>query len=924
MSQQLEPTSRSENCTSSDLGCASSASTSEEEHVLNSLWTQALQKVLQKLPPQDSQWLANVQNQKPFTSTQIIDVIRPYEKKYVNHPAQRFLTQIDPIVSHIRSFAGALNVLANADPTGAGIVWGSIHLVLVVAGKTQETLERIIDILSELSPRLALFSRWHRLFPHKSVTEVGDAIKDAYCEIIDFCATAVRHLRRNPISSSNMERDLRKHEVMLQRYTSRVQAEVDLAHMRFVQTQLAAIGSLVDASPTPRYLELPTIRIIPHSRNDRFYGRQDILDRVREKLTPSKTKKLSSKSRKQHRFALSGLGGSGKTQIALEYTYRHLDDYKVVIWILADSSEKINQGFGDAAEILGIPQGSQSGNEVRAFVFQRLSATNEPYLLCFDNADDVSLIMDYLPRDNIGSILITSRDSVKTGEVLGDRLVVPEFSISEGCKFLSSLLPGIDESKPENKASLESISTTFHGYPLALAQAAAFIRNGGCPLTDFLNIFRNQRHSNAIAAIPVSNYHATLFTVWDLSFRSLDSRSREILEMLVYFDPDSVPYKLLENGCINKTPGGNELSDLSYMTDPVALWDALQGLGAQSLIRTNSELRSISIHRFLQDQAFQHLCNEPNRRRAAFEKSLFLLSNYQPEFPNVAQHWSPGLFADSELCLPHIKRLTTRFLESSEIFVGLENKLGKLIFECASYQFERFHHQAATETFALARKVIGLASDPEELYLSDCYRMEGRMFNESGQPVEAAESNREAYKYALAAKSKGYIHEDDQRIPRILTGLGNSLSQLGQFDDALKAQLTAKRLCGDVPPEQSDAITIIQLNLGFLLYRRGDLNNAEQILRATLEASPRTSPAMRYIRKAMKIYAKQESPYYTVKAYARAVRMLGKTFELEGRLDDAEKCFENAWALRQRSHGIRGSREDSDMDYTSVMFYWDQ
>lgn len=122
--------------------------------------------------------------------------------------------------------------------------------------------------------------------------------------------------------------------------------------------------------------------------------------------------------------------------------------------------------------------------------------------------------------------------------------------------------------------------------------------------------------------------------------------------------------------------------------------------------------------------------------------------------------------------------------------------------------------------------------------------MEGRMFNESGDPTRAEKSNRQAQKYALAAISKGYIGEDDQRMPRILTGLGNSLSQLRKFDDALEVQLEAKRICGDVPPEQSDAITIIQLNLGFLLYRRGDLNNAEQILRATLEASPKTPPAM--------------------------------------------------------------------------------
>lgn len=137
-----------------------------------------------------------------------------------------------------------------------------------------------------------------------------------------------------------------------------------------------------------------------------------------------------------------------------------------------------------------------------------------------------------------------------------------------------------------------------------------------------------------------------------------------------------------------------------------------------------------------------------------------------------------------------------------------------------------------------------MGTEPNELILSDCYRMEGRMFNESGQPERALRSNQQAHKYALVALSKEYIKKDDQRMPRILTGLGNSLSQLQQFDEALTAQLEAKRLCGDVPPSESDAITIIQLNWGFLMYRRGDLDSAEKILRATLQASPRTPPAM--------------------------------------------------------------------------------
>jgi hypothetical protein len=52
--------------------------------------------------------------------------------------------------------------------------------------------------------------------------------------------------------------------------------------------------------------------------------------------------------------------------------------------------------------------------------------------------------------------------------------------------------------------------------------------------------------------------------------------------------------------------------------------------------------------------------------------------------------------------------------------------------------------------------------------------------------------------------------------------------------------------------------------------------------------------------------------------------MLAKAFEMEGRRDMAAKYYEEAWALRERMSGVRGSARDKDSDYSSVMFYWDQ
>lgn len=160
------------------------------------------------------------------------------------------------------------------------------------------------------------------------------------------------------------------------------------------------------------------------------------------------------------------------------------------------------------------------------------------------------------------------------------------------------------------------------------------------------------------------------------------------------------------------------------------------------------------------------------------------------------------------------------------------------------YEFQTYNHQTASETFALAREVANMASSPDSLLISDTYRMEGRMYSESGEPAKAVNSNLNARAYLEQATAQRALPSDDTRLPRILTGLGNSLNQQGKLDEALDLQVQAMSLVRDRHAQQSDAATVVQMNWGFLLCRRGDLASAERILCAALEAKPDTPPAM--------------------------------------------------------------------------------
>jgi len=156
----------------------------------------------------------------------------------------------------------------------------------------------------------------------------------------------------------------------------RVREEVETANMETVQKELSEIKNYVKVPLRSPVLNspLPMIRLVPHSRNFRFFGRDCVLRNMHQVL------QQYAKSG-QHLFTLFGLGGSGKTQIAIEYTYRHLEDYQAVMWILSDNADKIQQGFRDIAELMGLERTAKNATQAKSFVLHRLASCGRTYRL---------------------------------------------------------------------------------------------------------------------------------------------------------------------------------------------------------------------------------------------------------------------------------------------------------------------------------------------------------------------------------------------------------------------------------------------------------------------------------------------------------------------------------------------------------------
>src|SRR5215470_2414641 len=102
----------------------------------------------------------------------------------------------------------------------------------------------------------------------------------------------------------------------------------------------------------------PTIWHIPYQRNPYFTGREDILSQLHRTLHAENAVALS------HPQGISGLGGIGKTQTALEYAYRYRAEYDAVFWVRADSVASLTSSLVELAHVLQLPERDEKDQEI--------------------------------------------------------------------------------------------------------------------------------------------------------------------------------------------------------------------------------------------------------------------------------------------------------------------------------------------------------------------------------------------------------------------------------------------------------------------------------------------------------------------------------------------------------------------------------
>jgi hypothetical protein len=142
---------------------------------------------------------------------------------------------------------------------------------------------------------------------------------------------------------------------------------------------------------------LPPIWNIPQHQNPNFTGREGILKELRLAL--------SSEEPAAWKQAITGMGGVGKTQLTVEYIYRHKTDYRVICWIRSEEPATIAADYASLAVDLNLPEKDFEDQTEIVRAVKRWLEHNPDWLLIFDNAQDPSGIRNYLPQGGAGHVI---------------------------------------------------------------------------------------------------------------------------------------------------------------------------------------------------------------------------------------------------------------------------------------------------------------------------------------------------------------------------------------------------------------------------------------------------------------------------------------------------------------------------------------
>ena len=648
---------------------------------------------------------------------------------------------------------------------------------------------------------------------------------------------------------------------------------------------------------------------IPFVRNPLFTGREDFLERLHTLLGSAQAAVALS-----HPQAISGLGGIGKTQLAIEYAYRYRQEYQAVLWARADSLEALTSSYIAIAEKLHLPECNEQDQGITVRAVKRWLQMHQDWLLILDNTDEPHILPSFLPLNTNGHLLLTTRASTLSPK-LAQRLELAVFTPEQGAllllrcaEYLASDAE-LEQATPSDRELAMRISEELGGLPLALDQAGAYIAKTQCSLVRYLQRYQRQRDELLRYRSNLSNdYPYTVATTWSLNFQQVETRNpaaADLLRFCAFLDADNIPEELLTTGTRAKVLSGL-LAQLG--TDAVQLDLAIEALRDYSLIQRNPEDFAFSVHRLVQAVLSDALPKDQRRQWMALA-----LDTVNAAFPlSDFKNWHL-----CERLLPHALRCSV-WVEQEHLAT---TEAERLLNQVGSYLLDRGRYVEAEpllqQAVAICEQRLGLdhPGTAENLNnLAVLYQNQGK--------YEEAES---LYKRALAIREQqlGPEHPDTARGLNNLAALYYNQGKYAEAESLYKRALAIRER--QLRPEHPDTAESLN-NLAGLYVTQGKYAEAEPLLQQALsiweqqlgaehpntlrclgnlaqlyKSQGRYKEAEPLLQRVLAINEQQLGPEHP--HLAESLNNLAGLYADQGRHAEAEPLYERALAICERQVG---------------------
>jgi tetratricopeptide (TPR) repeat protein len=627
------------------------------------------------------------------------------------------------------------------------------------------------------------------------------------------------------------------------------------------------------------------IHEIPFQRNRNFTGRKDILDSIHHEFSAVQSTIPI--------HAINGMGGIGKTQIAVYYSYEFAKEYDLVYWIRSETDASLTADYEALTQSLQLPVKTKAEQLVYVNIVNSwLGSTDKKWLLVFDNVESQEKIEKLLPLKGNGHILITSQNP--NWKELGQDSKVQPFSNEVAKEFLRKRIgeKGLDHS--------DRLNVLLGGLPLGLEQASAYMTAHGTPIEIYIKLFEEQQSELWKRETPPKEYKSTIMTTWEMAFKEIQEThpaAEQLLSLFSFFGPDDIPISIIKDYSSNLP---EELKKI--FNSSIELEENLSAIHRYSLAERNGDF--ISFHRLVQDvirtrlskdQATQWVNIAVQIMRMAFpydEYDIKTWANCAQLLPhafataNYAENYITGLEEASEIYQKAGEYLCgqAEYLRASEAIerainirqeiLGTKHEklavsldyLGKIKQYQAHFTEALKIHNQAFQIFQTAKKAKTQQS------AHNMYNL-GRVFHH----LEEFEKARDFYEQCLTIYS-ATINENHPDVARCLNGLGILFQDQGEFEKSRKYYEDALYIRRIVLEANHPDLAMSLNDLGIMFKDKGMFEKSREYLEESL-----------LIRRG----ALGENHPDT----AMSLNNLGVLASRQGELENAQKYYEQAYAV---------------------------